>query len=63
MVAEELQTAGVVRRDQHLQKQPAEQRRENLHGQKIARSARDPPRPIRRQAATRHDHMDMRVVR
>jgi putative ABC transport system substrate-binding protein len=39
MIAEELQVAGVVRRDQHLQKQPAEQRRENLHRQKIARSA------------------------
>jgi len=62
MVAEELQVTGVVRGDQHLQKQPAEQRRENLHGQKIARSARDPLRSIRRQAATRHDHVHMRVV-
>jgi hypothetical protein len=32
MIAEELQAAGVVGRNQHLQKQPAEQRRENLHG-------------------------------
>ena len=32
MIAEELQVIGVVRGDQHLQKQPAEQRRENLHG-------------------------------
>ena len=63
MIAEELQAAGVVGRDQHLQKQPAEQRRENLHGQKIAWPARDPPRSIRRQAATRHDHVHMRVVR
>ena len=31
-------------------------------GQKIARSARDPLRSIRRQAATRHDHVHMRVV-
>ena len=54
--------ASVVGRDQHLQKQPAEQRRENLHGQ-VARPARDPRRSIRRQAATRHDHVDMRVVR
>src|SRR6266852_4870744 len=30
MIVEELQAAGVVGRDQHLQKQPAEQRRENL---------------------------------
>ena len=63
MIAEELQLAGVVRRDQHLQKQPAEQRRENLHRQEIARSARDPLRSIRRQAATRHDHVHMRVMR
>ncbi len=34
MITEELQVAGVVRRDQHLQKQPAEQRRENLDGKK-----------------------------
>jgi hypothetical protein len=44
MIAEELQAAGMVRGDQHLQKQPAEQRRENLHRQEIARSARDPYR-------------------
>jgi hypothetical protein len=31
MIAEELQVAGVVRREQHLEKQPAEQRREHLH--------------------------------
>ena len=62
MIAEELQVTGVVRGDQHLQKQPAEQRRENLHGQEIAWSARDPLRSIRRQAATRHDHVHMRVV-
>ncbi len=43
MIAEELQAAGVVRRDQHLQTQPAEQRRENLHDKKIMPSARDPP--------------------
>src|ERR1700681_4253029 len=46
MIAEELQAAGVVGRDQHLQKQPAEQRRENLHGYKIAWSARDPLRSV-----------------
>src|SRR5207342_3207302 len=63
MIAEELQAAGMVRGDQHLQKQPAEQRRENLYRQEIARSARDPLRSIRRQAATRHDHVDMPVVR
>ena len=62
MLAEELQAAGVLGRDQHLQQQPAEQRRENLHGQKIAWSARDPLRSVRRQATTRHDHVDMRVV-
>src|SRR5215475_503497 len=62
LIAEELQAAGVVGRNQHLQKQPAEQRRENLHGQKIAWSARDPLRSVRRQAATRHDHVYMRVM-
>jgi hypothetical protein len=30
MIAEELQLAGAVRRDQHLQKQPTEQCREDL---------------------------------
>ena len=48
MMAEELQVPGVVRCDQHLQKQSAEQRRENLHRQKIARSAGDPLRSIPR---------------
>jgi hypothetical protein len=45
MIAEELQAAGIVRRDQQLQKQPAEQRRKNLHRQKIVRAARDPLPP------------------
>jgi hypothetical protein len=63
MITEELQAAGMVGRDQHLQKQPAEQCRENLHGQKIAWPACDPLRSVRRQAATGHDHMHMRVMR
>ena len=62
VIAEELQTVGFMCRHEHLQEQPPEQRRENLHGQEIARSARDPFRSIPRQAATGHDHVDMRVV-
>jgi hypothetical protein len=42
MIAEELQATGIMRCDQHLQKQPAEQRREHLHCQKIVRAAGDP---------------------
>src|SRR6266496_728900 len=62
MMAEEVQATGVMRCGQHLQKQPAKQRRENLHGQKIVWAARDPRRSIRREAAARHDHVHMRVV-
>ena len=62
MIAEEVQATGVMRRGQHLQKQPAKQCRENLHGQKIVWAARDPRRSIGREAATRHDHVNMRVV-
>ena len=42
VIAEKLQATGVMRRDQHLQEQPPEQRRKNLDAQKVVRSAGDP---------------------
>src|SRR5207344_1179030 len=33
--------------------------RENLHGEKEVGPAGDPARPVQRDAATRHDHVDM----
>jgi len=36
-----------MRRDQHLQEQPPEQRRKNLDAQKVVRSARTDMKPMR----------------
>jgi hypothetical protein len=62
VVAEELEAAGLMRRRQLLQDQPAEQPREHAHGQEEARPARDPARAIEREAAARHDAVDVRVM-
>jgi len=45
-----------------LQDQPAEQAREHAHGQEEVGSAGNPALAIKRDAAARHDHVDMRVV-
>jgi hypothetical protein len=60
--AEEVEAAGLMRRRQLLQDQPAEQAREHAYGQEKARPAGDPSRPVEREAATRHDAMDMWVM-
>ena len=54
--------AGVVGRDQLLQEQPAEQAREHAHGQEEAGPARHPALAVGRDAAARHDHVDVRVM-
>ncbi len=59
MIAEELQVAGLVDRDQLLQEQRAEQAREHAHRQG---SARHPALSVERDAAAWHDHVDVRVM-
>ena len=48
--------------DQLLQEQPAEQAREHAHGQEEAGPARHPALAVERDAAARHDHVDVRVM-
>ena len=62
VIAEELQAAGVVRGDQLLQEQPAEQAREHAHRQEEAGPAGDPALAVERDAAARHDHVDVRMM-
>ena len=62
MIAEELQMAGFVGRDQLLQEQPAEQAREHAHRQEEAGPARYPAFAVERDAAARHDHVDVRMM-
>ena len=63
MIAEELQAAGVVRGDQHLQHQGAEQPRQHLDRQEVVGTAADPTCAVERYSATRHDHVHVRVMR
>jgi len=63
VLTEELETSGLVSRDQLLQEQPPEQCRQYLDAQKVVRSARNPLGAIRRQTTARHHHMHMRMVR
>src|SRR2546430_498979 len=53
MIAEELQVAGLVGRDQLLQEQPAEQAREHAHRQEEAGPARHPALVVERDTAAR----------
>ena len=62
MIAEEVQTAGLVGSGQLLQKQSAEQAREHAHRQEEAWPAGDPLFAIGRDAATGHDTMQVRVM-
>ena len=48
--------------DELLQEQPAEQAREHAHRQEEARPARHPALAVERDAAARHDHVDMRMM-
>src|ERR1700676_4832366 len=62
VLAEELEFPGAMSGGELLQDQPAEQARENTHVEEKVGSAGDPARTIERDAATRNDHMDMRMV-
>src|ERR1700704_5804908 len=62
MIAEELQAACLMGRDQPLQKQPAEQTREHAHRQEEARPARYPALAVERDTAAGHDHVDVRMM-
>ena len=61
MIAEELQAAGVVGRDQLLQEQTAKQPREHADGKEEAGPTRDPALAVERDAAARDDDMDVRI--
>lgn len=62
MVAEEAQLPGFVQPGEPVQNEPPVQPRQHTHGQKEVLAASDPLGPIFRQAAARHDHVDMWVV-
>ena len=62
MVAEEREAAGGVRVSEHFEEQPAEQAREHAHRQEEAGPAGQPLFAVERQAAARHDHVQMRMV-
>ena len=61
--AEEGKPAGVVECDQSGEEQAAEQLAQDAHRQEERRSRRYPALPIECDAATRHDHVHMGVVR
>jgi hypothetical protein len=62
MAAEELQAAGLVGGEQPLQEQPAKQAREHTHRQEEAGPACHPALAVGRDAAARHDHVDVRMM-
>ena len=61
-LAEEAEFAGLERRAQLVEEQPAEEPREHADRQEEAGPAGDPARAVRRQAAAGHDAMDVRMV-
>ena len=60
--ANELQVAGVEAAMSFSKKEPAEQPREHAHGQEEARPAGDPALTVGRDAAARHDHVNVRMM-
>jgi hypothetical protein len=52
-----------MRGGEHREEQPAEQAREHPDGQEEAWPAGDPARAVGGQAAARHDHVDVRMMR
>ena len=63
MRAEEGEPAGVMERDQPGEEQAAEQLAQHAHRQEEGRARRYPALPVERDAAARHDHVDVRMVR
>src|SRR5216684_7673158 len=61
--AEELQAAGAVGGGQLLQEQSPEQPREHADGEEEARPAGYPTLAVERDPATRHDDVNVRVMR
>ena len=62
LAAEEGELAGFVQRDQSGQEQSTEKRAQHPHRQQERRTRRYPPPPVERDAAARHDHVDMRMM-
>ena len=62
ILGEELKRAVGVHGGKPLAHQSAEQPREHLDGEKEARLARYPAPPVRREAATRHDAMNVGMM-
>ena len=62
MLAEECEPAGLVGGEELRKHQPLEQLGEHGHGEQEAGLARQPSLAIQGDAATRHDHVDMRVM-
>src|SRR3984957_14807418 len=63
MIAVELQTISRVRGEESFQEQPSEQAREHAYRQEEAWPARYPACAVERDAAARHDHVDMGMMR
>ena len=61
-IAEELQVFGLVSGEKLLQEQSAEQAREHAHRQEEAGPGCHPALAVERDAAARHDHVDVRVM-
>ncbi len=61
--SEEGEPPTVMQREQPGEEQPAEQLAEHAHRKQEGRTRRDPVFPVRRDAAARHDHVHMRMMR
>ena len=63
MIAEEGKPTGRMRALEHLQEQPSKQAREHAYRQEEARPTGHPTCAIKADAAARHNHMNVRMVR
>ena len=59
---EESEPSGIVQRDQPGEEQPTKQLAEHANREQEGRPRRDPAATVRRDAAARHDHVDVRMV-
>ena len=62
MIAEEVEPACLMGREQLGQDQPAKQTREDLHREQVTWPAGDPTLAVERETSAGHDHVDMRMV-